>query len=139
MQFLNFPEEIWAELLLRDGYPDWFGRRMERYTQMREGNFNRREGSRASVPPPLHRYWVFYELLRVELGRRLDRDQRHKERLGFLAEQWGTELGQVCDDSHADRLLARLADLIPMDVNASRVSETLFKQLFDEVLAVAPN
>ena len=137
-QFLLFPDEVWAELYLRDHHPDWLDRRLVALLRMREANRGNWGQTSLSMPQPLVACWIIYELMRVDLVVALESNQQRLDRLHLLKRDWSADLFQLCQADRVEHALATFGDGLPRPLEADAVSEARFDQYFNAVLAIAP-
>ena len=71
-QFHLFPEEVWAELHLRDQYPEWLERRVTALCKMRQDTRARAASFLRQIAQPVHAEWMIYDLIRLDLVMRLE-------------------------------------------------------------------
>lgn len=138
-EYLKFPDEIWAELYLRNMHADWFDRRQAYYLAMREA---RDRTPLPTLPAALIGYWQGYEWLTVHLGRRLDANQKHAARWADLLADWEAKMQQAWGEEQASRQIKRLTDLVPPNFAEIKLAEGPFDQFYVEIaqvpLAAAP-
>jgi len=137
-QFHLFPEEVWAELYVRDHYPEWLERRLVSLLAMRQGTRARREAQLAGIPQPLICSWLIYELVRVDLVIALEQDDRRLAQLNDLKQEWSTDLLQLCPPERLEVELRTFAESIPNPLEADAISEARFDRYADAVLAIPP-
>lgn len=128
-QFVNMPDEVWAELFLRDNYPATFGDRMALYLSLRDDPARRTE--HPDLPPSIRKFYLVYQWLALELARRIDDDTVRLRRLGELQTDWRTDLGAMIGDDGARDLLERAGALLPDDVAAMNPAQ--FDEFFDDI------
>jgi hypothetical protein len=132
-QFLLFPDEVWAEVFLRDHYPEWFDRRLEALVRMREGNYATRQSAFDRIPVPLHAIWMLFELIRVDLANALERDDQRLARLNTLRRDWSSDLFSRCSTSRVESALQTFGDGLPRPIDAHEL-ESRFVRYFEAVL-----
>jgi hypothetical protein len=137
-QFLVFPDEVWAELDLRDRYPDWFERRLQLLLRMRERGRARYQDMLLSTPPSLYTSWLILEALRVDLVIGLEHDPSRLARLEGLKREWLTDLHQMCPPDRVAVAVGIFGGGLPRPLVSAAVSEAPFDQYAAEVLTIAP-
>lgn len=130
-EFVNMPDEIWAELYLRDNYQGLFDTRMAQYLALRDDPARR--GNHVALQPCIRKFHLLNEWFTLELARRLDNDAARVRRIGELQDGWRTDLVAVIGDDDARDLLARAAALLPADAGAINPAE--FDQFFNDIMA----
>jgi hypothetical protein len=138
MQFHLFPDEIWAELFVRDRYPEWLERRLIALLAMREATRSERSVQLAKIPPPLHGWCMFFELIRVELVMALELDERRLARLRALKASWISGLEQQSPGT-VPSTLRKVREAIPRPLDVDAVSEVPFDEFCHAILAVSPH
>ncbi len=136
--FYLFPEEAWAEIHLRDHYPDWFERRLIGLLAMRVRNRARRDALLVGLPEPLVRCLTIFEIVRTDFVIALERDQSRLAQLDQLKQEWLDDLGQLCRHNPLQAPLSTFADAIPRPLVAGNVSEARFDEYRQAVLAIPP-
>jgi hypothetical protein len=137
MQFHLFPDEMWAELFVRDHYPDWLERRLTALVEMRERTRAERDAQLARMPQPLHPWWAVHELIRVSLVIALESDERRMARLEALKAACISDLEQESSSSVQSTIRSAL-DAVPKPLTVDAVSEARFDEFCDAVLTVSP-
>lgn len=133
-QFHLFPEEVWAELDLRDHYPDWLERRLNALVRMRQDVRTGAESSLRGIPQTLHATWTIFELIRLDLVTGLERDSQRLATLEALRQEWRRDLSQLPMPVG----LEDYRDAIPRPLERDASLEARFDRYYDAVLSIAP-
>jgi hypothetical protein len=134
IKFHLWPDEVWAELYLRDRYPQWFERRVAGLCRMREDMRRREAQQLIAIPERIRGSLVAYELVRLDMVLGLERDTQRRHRLEVLKQAWKDDLSRMF-------LPAELADFedafrIPLESDA--VFEARCDRYCNAVLSIAP-
>jgi hypothetical protein len=133
-QFHLFPEEVWAELDLRDHYPDWLERRLSALLRMRQDVRAVAGPSLRRIPQPLHAAWIVHELIRVDLVAGLERNERRLATLEALKQKWRRALSLLPMPVGLEDYI----DALPRPLERDPTLEARFDRYYDAVLSIAP-
>lgn len=125
------PDEVWAELLLRDQYPAFFDARMALYLELRDDPARRT--NHTALQGCIRKYYFAYEWFTLELARRIDTNPARLRRLEERQTDWRNDLVAMIGEGDARNLLDGAANLLPADV--ARIDPAAFDQFFNEIMA----
>ena len=133
-QFHLFPEEVWAELDLRDHYPEWLERRLNALVRMRQDVRTGAESSLRGIPQTLHAAWTVYELIRLDLVvGLLERDDHRLTTLEALKQEWRRDLSRLPMPVGLEEFI----DALPRPLERDAGLEARFDRYYDAVLSIA--
>lgn len=132
--FHLFPEEVWAELHLRDQYPEWVERRVTALYNMRQDTRTRAASFLRQTAQPLHASWMIYELIRLDLVMKLERNKQRLAALAALKQEWLRDLSRL----RMPEGLSDFADALPSSLEPDSIVEARFDRYYDAVLAITP-
>jgi len=130
-EFVKMPDELWAELYLRDNYPNLFDERLAHYLRLRDVPAKRT--MHTALQPSIRKYYLVSEWFTLELARRIDRDVARLRRFGEIQADWRTDLVGMVGEDDTRLLLDRAAGLLPANVAAIDPAE--FDQFSDDIMA----
>ena len=133
-QFHLFPEEVWAELDLRDRYAEWLERRLDALLRMRQDVRTSAASSLRGTPQPLHAPWMTFELIRLDMVAGLERDDQRLSTLEALKQEWRRDLSRLPMPVGLDDF----PDALPKPLERDPSLEARFDRYYDAVLSIAP-
>jgi hypothetical protein len=133
-QFHLFPEDMWAEVELRDRHREWLEPRLNALVKMRRDVRTGSASSLRGIAQPLHAAWIVFELIRLDLVAGLECDEQRLGTLAALKEEWQRDLSRVPIPAGLDDF----SDARPKPLRRDASLEGRFDRYYEAILSMAP-